>query len=515
MDKRALISVSDKTDIVAFAKELESLDFNITATGKTADELVKANVGVTPIEDVTKFPEILGGRVKTLHPKILGGVLADTQDPFHRVDLNKYDIEPIGLVCVNLYPFEEMLEAKEEEDLLREFIDIGGVTLIRAAAKNYSNVIVVTDPKDYMWIVEKIKAFGNLTREERRILAYKAFEYTANYDGAIAGYFRTQVPATFPETITLRLKKTQNLRYGENPHQRAALYQLPKKHGGLARAKCLQGKELSFNNYIDTQAAYGAVREFEETACVIIKHANPCGAAVSERLEQAFKMAFEADAISAFGGIVGFNREVDPETAAALNEYFLECVVAPEFHPQSLDILKNKKNLRLIVMPMRTVTPFDDLDYRAISGGFLVQEKNAAVYPPEFKIATRREPNDLEWLGLKFAWKVAKHVKSNAIVLATAHQALGIGGGQTSRIDALKTAVAKLKERKVIAKSPLPLVMASDGFFPFGDSVLEAGQNGVSAIIQPGGSIRDEESIKAADELGLAMVFTGLRHFLH
>ncbi|MEK6544073.1 MAG: bifunctional phosphoribosylaminoimidazolecarboxamide formyltransferase/IMP cyclohydrolase, partial [Elusimicrobiota bacterium] len=465
---------------------------------------------------VTGFPEILGGRVKTLHPKIMGGILADLDDPFHRADLNKHAIEPIGLVCVNLYPFEEMLEKNEDDAILREFIDIGGVSLIRAAAKNHPHVIVLTDTADYAWVAGRLKAHGDLTLQERRLLAYKAFEHTAQYDALVANYFRTSSSdISFPKTMTLRLKKAQDLRYGENPHQQAALYQLPKRHGGVAFAKCHQGKELSFNNYLDLEAAWRTIREFEDPACVIIKHTNPCGLATAPNIVQAFSMAMEADPVSAFGGIVGFNREVDPETAQLLAPHFLECVVAPAFHEKSLEILKAKKNLRVLTLNLRELVPPGDFDFRNISGGFLAQQKDTAVLPKETKVVTKKEPTDTQWLALRFAWKVAKHVKSNAIVLATPNQALGIGGGQTSRIDSLKIASAKLKERKVLAKNDMPLVMASDGFFPFGDSVLFASQQGVSAIIQPGGSIRDEESIKAADELGIAMVFTGMRHFLH
>ncbi|MBI2070324.1 MAG: bifunctional phosphoribosylaminoimidazolecarboxamide formyltransferase/IMP cyclohydrolase [Elusimicrobia bacterium] len=515
MNKVALISVSNKLGIVPFAQELEHLGFAVYATGKTAQELESAQIDVSRVEEITGFPEILGGRVKTLHPKILGAILANPSDPAHRKDMERHGIEPIGLVVVNLYPFEEMMEAREEEELLREFIDIGGVSLIRSAAKNYPNVVIVTDPKDYNWIIEKLKAFGEITAEERRILAYKAFEHTAHYDATIASYFRTRIPATFPEELTLRLKKVEDLRYGENPHQKAALYTLPKARRGIVHARALQGKQMSFNNYLDLEAAWNLVREFEETACVIIKHSNPCGAATSENLSEAFERAFNADSLSAFGGIVAFNREVDPDTAKKLSEYFLECVIAPDYHSQSLDILKPKKNLRLLAMTLREVVPIGDFDYRAMTGGFLVQEKDFVSFPPEYKIVTKREPTQAEWRDLKFAWKVAKHVKSNAIVLACEHRTVGIGGGQTSRIDALKNALLKIQERKTIARSVTPLVMASDGFFPFNDAILEASQRGVTAIIQPGGSIRDEDSIQAANEKGLSMVFTGLRHFLH
>jgi len=515
MNKTALISLSDKQGIVTFAQTLTDIGFNLFATGKTAQELTNAEVSVSRIEEFTGFPEILGGRVKTLHPKILGGILANPHDPSHRQDMERHGIEPIGLVAVNLYPFEAMMEAREEETFLREFIDIGGVTLIRAAAKNYPNVIVITDPTDYTWIIEKLKAFGDLTQEERRILAYKAFEHTAHYDATIASYFRTQIPAVFPDEITLRLKKMEDLRYGENPHQKAALYTLPKSHWGIVHAQLLQGKQPSFNNYLDLETSWQLVKDFEEPAAVIIKHSNPCGVAQGENLVNAFTKAYEADSLSAFGGIVSFNREVDPETAQALSQYFLECIIAPQYHPKALDILKAKKNLRVFATKMRELIPLGDYDFRAISGGFLVQEKNFQITQPNFKVVTHKEPSQQEWQSLKFAWRVVKHVKSNAIVLAIDSQTLGIGSGQTSRIDALKTAMAKIQDRKVISKTPAPLVMASDGFFPFADSVIEASKFGVTAIIQPGGSLRDEESVAAANERGVAMVFTGIRHFLH
>ncbi|MEK7287864.1 MAG: bifunctional phosphoribosylaminoimidazolecarboxamide formyltransferase/IMP cyclohydrolase [Elusimicrobiota bacterium] len=515
MNKIALFSVSNKSEIVPFARSLSHLGFEFLATGKTAQELTAAKISVSRVEEVTGFPEILGGRVKTLHPKILGAILANPGDPVHRRDMERHGIEPIGLVCVNLYPFEEMMEAREEEDLLREFIDIGGVSLIRAAAKNYPNVAVVTDPKDYVWIIEKLKAFGELSPEERRILAYKAFEHTARYDAASASYFRAHGPITFADEITLRLKKLEDLRYGENPHQKAAVYTLPKSRFGIANAHSLQGKQLSFNNYLDLESAWRLAREFDEAACVIIKHSNPCGAAMSENLATAFRRAYDVDSLSAYGGIVGFNREVDPETAELLSQYFLECIIAPNYHSQSLEILRVKKNLRLLAMPLREIVSVGDFDFRAISGGFLVQEPNIQSLPQEFRVVTKREPTDVEWRGLKFSWKVVKHVKSNAMVLSYENQTLGIGGGQTSRIDALKIAIQKIKERKLIATNAAPVVLASDGFFPFNDSVLEAGQFGVSAIIQPGGSVRDEESIQAANERSIAMVFTGLRHFLH
>ncbi|MBI4369130.1 MAG: bifunctional phosphoribosylaminoimidazolecarboxamide formyltransferase/IMP cyclohydrolase [Elusimicrobia bacterium] len=515
MNKTALISVSNKIDLAPFAGALEDLGFDLIATGKTAGELSGAGVAARSVDSLTGFPEILGGRVKTLHPKILGGILASPTDAGHRRDMNQHGIEEIGLVCVNLYPFEEMMEAREEEDLLREFIDIGGVTLLRAAAKNYPNVIVISDPKDYPWILEKLKSTGDLSLEDRRLLAYKAFEHTANYDAAIASYFRGHVPATFPESLTLRLKKSEDLRYGENPHQKAALYALPKVHGGLAHARALQGKQLSFNNYLDLEAAWNLVKSFDGAACAIVKHTSPCGVSVSENLVTAFREAYEADSVSAFGGIVGFNREVDPETAEELSKYFLECVVAPEFHSKSLEILKAKKNVRLLTMRLREVSPLADFDYRTISGGLLVQEKNTRLWPSELRTMTRREPTEKEWTSLKFAWTVTKHVKSNAVVLAYDHRILGIGSGQTSRVDSLKTAIWKIRDRKMIATSMSPLVLASDGFFPFADSILEAASFGVSAIIQPGGSIRDEETITSANEKGLAMVFTGIRHFLH
>ncbi|MBI4055648.1 MAG: bifunctional phosphoribosylaminoimidazolecarboxamide formyltransferase/IMP cyclohydrolase [Elusimicrobia bacterium] len=513
--KRALLTTADKSKIAELAHALSALGVEIISTGGTAKILKQSEIQIREVEELTGFPEILEGRVKTLHPKIFGGILAIKDRAEHSRDLKAHEIESIDLVAVNLYPFTQALEEGDltEEDLL-EYIDIGGVSLIRAAAKNYKHVIVLCDAQDYGWVAEELKGTEDLSLKTRRMLAAKAYYHTAYYDSSIAHYLK-DVWEQLPNELTLGLKKDRNLRYGENPQQKAALYRLTGgRPWGLASGTVLHGKPLSFNNYLDLEAAWNAVSDFSEPACIIIKHATPCGAALAEKLSDALELAFAADPLSAFGGVIAFNREVDPETAGQIIQRFIECVAAPEFSQKALDILRMKKDLRLVSLPSQLVSPYE-LDCRPLSGGFLVQEKDLATLPKELRVVTQKKPSELDWLGLKFAWRIVKHAKSNAIVIARGGQTLGIGSGQTSRIDALKSAVAKINERHPILEPGRPLGMASDGFFPFKDCVEEAAKAGVSAIIQPGGSIRDGESIEACDQLGLAMVFTGLRHFKH
>ncbi|MBI4395717.1 MAG: bifunctional phosphoribosylaminoimidazolecarboxamide formyltransferase/IMP cyclohydrolase [Elusimicrobia bacterium] len=514
--KRALFSVSDKAHIVELANGLSRLGVEIYSTGGTAKALRQAEITVTEVSDLTGFPEILDGRVKTLHPKVFGGLLGKRDKTAHAREMEKHGIPPIDLVVVNLYPFETVsADANLPEEEMLEYIDIGGSALLRAAAKNFSDVAPVCDPEDYALVLEELNTRGGLSHETRMRLAAKSFNHTAHYDAVIGGYFRQKLQAQdYPAEIALGLRKKQDLRYGENPHQKAALYAESGTHPwGVVGAKILQGKTISFNNYMDCDAAWRLVSSFASPACVIIKHNNPCGVCESESTADAFRRAYAADSQSAFGGIVGFNRSIDGETAQELSKLFLECIIAPGFHPDAREVLGKKTNLRLLEQPTLLALPYE-WDIRRISGGFLIQEQDLPR-PIETKTVTRRSPSAGEHLSLAFAWQVAKHVKSNAIVLARGRLTAGIGAGQMSRVDALRVAVMKMQHLQSLALNPQPLILASDGFFPFRDTVDEAAKIGVSAIIQPGGSVRDEESIAAANEHGMAMLFTSIRHFRH
>jgi phosphoribosylaminoimidazolecarboxamide formyltransferase/IMP cyclohydrolase len=507
--RRALISVTDKTGIVPFAQGLHQLAIEILSTGGTAKLLREAGVPVRDVSEVTGFPEMLDGRVKTMHPKITGGILAIRDSPEHMAALKEHAIEPIDLVVVNLYEFEKAAAQPGSQltDLI-ENIDIGGPTMIRSAAKNYQDVAVVTSPGDYEPVLAELKANGsNLTRETTWELAKKAFARTADYDRAIAAKLaglEPLQPVELPEVLDLRLTKRSNLRYGENPHQKAAVYGAGDT--GIVGAHQLHGKELSYNNLVDLDAAWALAEEFHRPAVAIIKHTNPAGCAEQASLAEAFRRALECDPISAFGGVLGLNREVDEETAGEMAKLFVEAVAAPGYSVAALKILETRKNLR--VLEVKKASP--GLVVKSISGGFLAQtEDRAELRRSDLKVVTRRAPSDAEWEGLEFAWKVTKHVKSNAIVYALAGQTVGVGAGQMSRVDSVKIGAAK---------AVLPLagtVVGSDAFFPFPDGLEEAAKNGATAIIQPGGSVRDAEVIAAADRLSLAMVFTGVRHFRH
>lgn len=520
--KRALLSVTDKTGIVEFAHQLVNSGFEIISTGGTAKNLKRGEIPVREVEDITGYPEILEGRVKTLHPKIFGALLAQRGNPRHEKDMSTHDIEPIDMVVVNLYPFEQVVTETvlDEKDLL-EYIDIGGVTLIRAAAKNFDHVTIVCDPKDYPQILHELsESGGEIGFGTRRRLAAKAFAHTARYDAVISSYFRERSDEgdIFPQEMTLGLKKVQSLRYGENPHQKAALYQETGARScdwGIVMAKKLQGKELSYNNYLDIDSAWNLVSEFRETACVIVKHNTPCGVALANRPVDAFRLALACDPMSAFGGIVSLNKEVDGPTAEEMMKIFLECVIAPGYRPEAVEVFRKKENLRVLQLPSFITTAAKEFDVKRVSGGVLVQEKDYAQ-SVEMKVATKRAPSPEEMASLEFAWLVTKHVKSNAIVLARALQTVGLGAGQMSRIDALKVAHMKLQQQQpLILGHQRPLVLASDGFFPFRDCVDEAAKIGISAIIQPGGSVRDEDSIRAANDYSISMVFSGMRHFRH
>ncbi|MEH7084802.1 bifunctional phosphoribosylaminoimidazolecarboxamide formyltransferase/IMP cyclohydrolase [Neobacillus drentensis] len=509
--KRALISVSDKNGITEFAKELVSLGYELISTGGTKKALQEQGIPVLSVSDVTGFPEILEGRVKTLNPFIHGGLLAKQDDVNHQQQLDEHGIQAIQLVCVNLYPFQQTI-AKPDVTVADaiENIDIGGPTMLRASAKNHQYVTVVVDPTDYQTVIDELKADGTTTFETRRKLAAKVFRHTAAYDALIAEYMTNLSEEENPETLTVTYELKQTLRYGENPHQKAAFYKKPLGSTfSIANAVQLHGKELSYNNINDADAALQIVKEFSEPAAVAVKHMNPCGVGTGETGFEAFTKAFEADPVSIFGGIIAFNREVDAETAAKLHEIFLEIIIAPSFSEEALTILTAKKNLRLLTIPFNDAKK-PEFKMTTIEGGLLVQEQDRyTLEDANVTIATKRQPTDAEWAALKLGWKVVKHVKSNAIVVTSEDMTIGIGAGQMNRVGAAEIALKQAGSKAQGA------ALASDAFFPMDDTVEAAAKAGITAIIQPGGSIRDEDSIKKADEYGIAMVFTGVRHFKH
>ena len=515
--RRAIVSVSDKSGIISFTKGLTQMGVEILSTGGTAKTLREQGISVTDISDYTGFPEMLDGRVKTLHPKVHGGLLGQRSRPEHVQKMKEHGILPMDLVAVNLYPFEATV-AKEgcslEEAI--ENIDIGGPTMLRSAAKNYPDVTVLVDPKDYDPILSELKERGEISIETNFRLAKKVFQHTARYDGTISNYLgqieKGKKVHEFPETFTFQVKKAQELRYGENPHQRAAFYQeYLLTEPSVSNAAQIQGKELSFNNILDLDSAFETVKEFEEAATVIIKHNNPCGAAISNRsLGDAYRKARDCDPVSAFGGVVGFNRMVDAETAKEMAQIFLEAIIAPGFDPEALEVLKMKKDLRILQSPPLTHFLQKGYDLRKVVGGLLVQDRDLGrVSMDQWRVVTKREPTEEEKRAMAFGWKVAKHVKSNAIVLVREDRTIGIGAGQMSRVDSTRLAVMKAQS------STKGTVLASDAMFPFRDGVDTGAEAGATAIIQPGGSIRDDEVIAAADEYNIAMVFTGMRHFRH
>ena len=515
MKKRALISVSNKTGVVGFAKALVDLEFEIISSSGTARVLKENGLPVVEVSQITGFPEIMGGRVKTLHPKIHGGLLAVRDNPDYMKQLEEQGIQPIDIVAINLYPFEETVKKGADLDEIIENIDIGGPAMVRASAKNHKFVTVVVDPEDYDLVIKELKEKGKTSIETRRKLALKAFRHTAFYDSVISEVLNQKfgINEKFPEELSIPVRKRSSLRYGENPHQEAAVYVSPTENNGLsiAESKILHGKEMSYNNFLDVEAAVNLVKEFDETACVIVKHNNPCGVAVRDNQADAYREALSRDPKSAFGGIVAFNKPVELETAQALTEIFLEVVIAPDFEEEALKFLtEKKKNLRIVKIKNFEKQP-EGLDCRRISGGMLIQDRDLRLYS-EWKVVTDREPSPEEINDLLFAWKVVKHVKSNSVVIAKDKATVGIGPGQTSRVDSLETAVKKASE---FGFSTDGSVLASEAFFPFRDSIDEAAKHGIKAVIQPGGSIRDKEVIQAANEHGIAMVFTGMRHFKH
>ncbi len=516
---RALLSVSDKRGLVDFARELAALDWEIVSTGGTADALRQAGIPVLPVEQVTGFPEMMDGRVKTLHPKVHGGLLARRHHPGDRAALAQHGITPIDLVAVNLYPFRETVARPDVTfEQAIEQIDIGGPSMLRSAAKNHRDVIVVVDPDDYQVVLAALKS-GDMARGVspglRRELAAKVFAHTAAYDAAIHRYL-TRDAAGWPERITLALERRQELRYGENPHQAAALYATDEP--GIRDLAQLHGKELSFNNLLDLDAAILAVAPWsgsDRAACAIIKHTTPCGIALGRSPREAYDRALATDRTSAFGSVIAFNVAVDRAAAEAMRDLFVEVVVAPEVHADALAVFREKKNLRVVRLPPATTGGDGGWDFKRIRGGFLVQERTRlaqAVDDSGWKVVTQRRPTDAEWRDLRFAWAAVGAVKSNAILLVRDEAAIGIGAGQMSRVDASFLAVHKARQQ---GHEPAGAVLASDAFFPFADGVEEAARAGVGAIIQPGGSVKDPDVIAAADQAGLAMVFTGMRQFRH
>ena len=500
--KRALISVSDKTGIIDFAGELKRFDVELISTGGTAKALRDAGIDVIDISDVTGFPEMMDGRVKTLHPRVHGGLLALRDNPEHIAAMDQNGIRPIDMVVVNLYPFAETIarEGVTREEAIEQ-IDIGGPAMIRSAAKNARDVAVVVSSAQYARVIGELKENnGSLSLATRERLAWEAFQQTAQYDSVVSSYLGGT-------GLFLFLSQSADLRYGENPHQQAALYQTSDR-GGVANAQLLSGKEMSFNNYVDADAAWQLVCDFEATTCAIIKHTNPAGVGQDETVAVAYQLALETDPVSAFGGIVAINRPVDDAAAKEITKIFTEVVIAPAYSSEALQILQEKKNLR--VLRMDSVEPAKGQEYKQISGGMLVQTRDThQLRPSDLKIVTTRRPSEEELRALLFAWTVCKHTKSNAIVYAREGQTVGVGAGQMSRVDSVR--IGAMRAQLPVAGS----VLASDAFFPFRDGIDEAARNGITAVIQPGGSVRDDEVIAAANEHGLAMVFTGVRHFKH
>ncbi|MEG2882200.1 MAG: bifunctional phosphoribosylaminoimidazolecarboxamide formyltransferase/IMP cyclohydrolase [Christensenella sp.] len=513
MAKRAFLSVFDKSGVVDFARGLVELGFEILSTGGTQRELESAGIAVTNVSDITGFPECLDGRVKTLHPKIHAGILAMRENAEHMKQLKELGVETIDVVAVNLYPFKQTI-AKDGVTLADaiENIDIGGPTMLRAAAKNWQDVASIVDSSDYETVLSELKENGEVSRDTKFMLCAKVFENTAAYDALIAAYLRQQTNKdAIPDKLTLTFEKQQDMRYGENPHQNAAFYREPLVvKGSIAHAEQLNGKELSFNNINDAAGALDCLREFDEPTIVGVKHANPCGVGSAEKIFDAYIKAYECDPVSIFGGIVASNREIDEKTATQMSKIFLEIVIAPSYTKEALDILCQKKNLRVLRLPdIMEKASETAYDAKKVVGGMLIQDLNTKIFDGELKVVTKRKPTEEEMENLEFAFKVVKYVKSNGIAIARGMGTLGIGPGQTNRIWAAEMALERSGEE---AKGA---VMASDAFFPFDDCVEAAAKAGITAIIQPGGSIRDEDSIKKCDENGIAMVFTGIRHFRH
>lgn len=509
--KRALISVFDKSGIVEFASGLRKLGWEIISTGGTFKTLQDGGLDVIEVEDITDFPEILDGRVKTLNPYIHGGILYRRDNKEHVKIVEDMNIKPIDMVVNNLYPFEETIKKPgvTQEEII-ENIDIGGPSMIRAAAKNYRDITVIVDPKDYEIVLEELNRNGETTFETRQYLARKVFNYTAYYDTLISNYFNRIEEVIFPENLTIAYKSKEELRYGENPHQRAAFYkEVEKIEGTVAGIKQLHGKELSFNNINDANGAIGALKDFDEPTVVAVKHANPCGIGSGENLLEAYEKAYESDKESIFGGIIAANREINEEIAIKINEIFLEIVIAPSFTENALEILTQKKNIRILQIKDILDKEYKELDIKKVLGGLLIQDRDNILLNEDVQVVTKRKPTEKEMEDLLFAWKAAKSVKSNGVVLVKDKGTIGIGLGEVNRVWAVKNAIDRGGD-KVHGS-----VLASDGFFPFKDSIEALAKAKIKAIIQPGGSIKDQEVIEEANKNHMAMIFTGIRHFKH
>lgn len=509
--KRALISVFDKDGIVGFASELEKLGWEIISTGGTSETLRNAGIKVLDVSEVTKFPEILDGRVKTLNPFIHGGLLYKRGDASHEKTIEDLEIYPIDMVVNNLYPFEETVKKPGiKEEAIIENIDIGGPSMLRAGAKNYEDVTVIIDPDDYELVLEELKGSGETSLKTRRYLARKVFNYTSYYDTLISNYFNQVEGVQFPDKLTLAYKSKRDLRYGENPHQKASFYtEAGKIEGTIAGAIQIHGKELSFNNINDSNGALESLKEFKEPTIVAVKHANPCGIGSGEDLLEAYEKAYESDKISIFGGIIAANREVNEKVAMRIDELFIEVVIAPDFTEKALQILTKKKNIRLLKINNILEKKYLELDLKKVLGGILIQERDSKLWNEELTVVTKRKPTEEEMENLLFAWKACKNMKSNCVVIARDKATIGIGLGEVNRIWAVENAIERGGEK--IEGSAL----ASDGFFPFKDSIESLAKAKISAIIQPGGSLKDLEVIEEADKHGIAMIFTGMRHFKH
>ena len=514
---RALISVSDKTGLDELAGVLTEFGVELVSTGGTAAHLKNLGHKIKDVSEITHFPEMMDGRLKTLHPMVHGGLLSIRSNPKHIASMNEHNIQPIDLLIVNLYPFQETVKRGGDFASCIENIDIGGPAMIRSAAKNHDDVAVIVDPLDYLALISEIRTHqGKTTHVFRQKMAAKAFAHTGAYDANIATWFANQMGEEFPEIMVLSAKRSAALRYGENPHQKAAFYITGDEKHSVAEAKLIQGESLSYNNLADANAAFTMVADFDEPSCAIIKHANPCGFATAGTTTQAYDKALASDPVSAYGGIVAFNRKLDVETAQRLSRLFVEVIIAPEMDPDALAILRTKKKLRILQTDHLPQQQRLLHTIKSVESGLLIQQRDAElVNKADLKVVSKKQPTQEDLEELLFAFRVCKHVKSNAIVLTRERGTIGIGAGQTSRVDASN--IASEKARIFLNENPsdAPVYLASDAFFPFADGVVLAAQAGVYAIIQPGGSIRDEEVIKAADDRGIIMVFTGKRHFLH
>lgn len=515
MKKRALISVSDKTGVIEFARGLVESGYEIISTGGTQSAIATAGIPVIGVSEITGFPECLDGRVKTLHPGISAGILAMRSNKEHMQQLEALNINTIDIVAINLYPFKAtILKDNVHLEEAIENIDIGGPTMIRAAAKNWQDVVVLVDPSDYMTVIDELKNSNQVSLQNKLKFSAKVFEHTGHYDTLIGNYLKKQIGDTsFPQLLSVTFEKAQEMRYGENPHQSAAFYkEVGFDKGSIAAAVQLHGKELSYNNISDANASIELLKEFSDTPCAVaVKHANPCGVGLGENICEAYINAYECDPVSIYGGILALNREVDKDTALEVSKIFLEIIIAPSFTKEAMVILTNKKNMRIMELSdIAKASPESSLEFKKVGGGLLVQSLDNKLYnTEELTVVTKKAPTKQELKQMEFAMKVCKHTKSNAIVLVNGNKAVGIGPGQTNRITSLKIAI---NYAGGLAKGA---VMASDAYFPFSDSVEAANEVGISAIIQPGGSIRDEDSIKACDEFGISMVFTKMRHFKH